>query len=197
VWDSDTIIWSQTRVVYTGRPAVASDGSGLQLLTRIYDLGGARPPVATPLPTPSSVRAGPPPTTQTYGVYFTDALLNPLDPSTSYSAQAAAGNVSATLSDPALPLRRPPDLFRLLYCDRPQFPANCLDGPAASGCRTSPCYVVPEVGRCLTSGCSGFEYGEYATLTVKGVTPGPDTVWVSAEVVGFTTSFSISGQCLP
>jgi hypothetical protein len=56
---------------------------------------------------------------------------------------------------------------------------------------------VPEVGRCRTDNCSGFQYGEYATLAVKGVTPGPDTVWVSAEVVGFTTSFPISGQCIP
>ncbi len=102
-----------------------------------------------------------------------------------------------TLLEPLQSLRRPPDLFRLLYCDRPQFPANCLDGPAASGCRTSPCYVVPDVGRCLTDSCNGFQYGEYATLAVKAKSIGPDTVWVSAEVVGFTTSFSIAGQCLP
>jgi hypothetical protein len=196
-WDSDTTIWSQTRVVYTGLPAFASDPSGWNLLTRIHDTGGARPPVATPPATPFTVHVGPPATTQTYGVYFTDALLNPLDPSTSYSVATATGNVTATMSAPALPLRRPPDLFRLLYCDLPRFPATCQDGPASSGCRTSPCYVVPEVGRCLTDSCSGFQYGEYATLTVKGANPGSDVAWVSAEVTGFTTSFSVAGQCLP
>jgi hypothetical protein len=130
-----------------------------------------------------------------YGVFFTDALLNPLDPSATYSAAATVGNVQASLTTPMLPLRPPPDLFRLLYCDKPQFPANCHDGPVEFGCRTSPCYVVPEVGRCLTDACSGFQYGAYADLAISGISgrSGDDVVWVSAHVAGTTTSFSISG----
>ena len=191
------MIWSQTRVVYTGRPAFQEDTLGRDLLTRIYDLGGAVPPAPTPPATPFSVVAGPPPTTAFYGVFFTDALLNPLDPGTSYSVAPEANNVLATLTKPALPLRQPPELFRLLYCDKPQFPASCHDGPVESGCRTAPCYVVPEVGLCLTAGCSGFQYGNYADLAIKGVTPGSDVVTVSATVANFTTSFSINGVVTP
>lgn len=197
-WDVDTIIWSQTRIVYTGLPSFAKDASGLNLLTRIHDLGGPTPPTPTPDATKFSVLPLPSATTQFYGVFFTDALLNPLDPATVYSATAVAGNVQATLSQPALVLKQPPDAFRLLYCDKPQFPASCSDGPVESGCQTAPCYVVPEVGRCLTGNCSGFEYGEYATLAVKGgETTGKDVVWVSAKVGGVTTSFAIEGQCGP
>jgi hypothetical protein len=205
-WDADTVIWSQTRVVYTGLPAFATDASGMNTLTRIYDFGGPIPPSPTPPATRFSVQAGTPatnttagtpPTTAFYGVFFTDALLNPLDPATTYSVTAAAGNVAASLSTPALPLRQPPDLFRLLYCDKPQFPANCHDGPVESGCRTTPCYLVPELGRCLTANCSGFEYGEYADLAITGSTVGYDVVWISATVGGVTTSFSIDGQCTP
>ncbi len=197
-WDSDTVLWTQTRVVYTGLPAFATDGSSKNTLTRIYDLGA--PPAPTAPPTPFSVHAGnpptTPPTTSIYGVFFTDALLNPLDPATTYSATPAAANVTASLTPPALPLRPPPALFRLLYCDKPQFPATCHDGPVESGCRTAPCYVVPEVGLCLTTNCTGFAYGEYADLSITGKQVGADIVWVSAKVAGVTTSFSIGGQCI-
>jgi hypothetical protein len=206
-WDADTIIWSQTRVVYTGLPAFAVNASGLNLLTRIYDVPGPPvPPSPTQDASPFLVHPGTPATSTTpalpgssefYGVFFTDALLNPLDPSATYTATPAAGHVSASLTTPALPLRPPPALFRLLYCDKPQFPATCHDGPVEAGCRTVPCYVVPEVGLCLTSNCSGFQYGEYAQLAITGGTNGEDTVWVSATVAHHTTSFSISGQCAP
>jgi hypothetical protein len=194
-WDADTIIWSQTRVVYTGLPFFAKDASGMNLLTRIYDVGA--PPSPTPDATPISVNVGPPATTAFYGVFFTDALLNPLDPSTTYAASPVANHVTASLTPPAVPLRPSPDLFRILYCDKPQFPANCHDGPVESGCQTSPCYEVPEVGRCLTASCSGFQYGEYARLAVTAATVGPDVVWISAKVADHTTSFPFAGQALP
>ncbi len=198
-WDADTVIWTQTRVVYTGLPAFATDGFG-NTLTRIYDLvapPAPTPPAPTPPATLFSVSAGPPPSTEFYGVFFTDALLNPLDPATTYSAAPLVGNVTASLSTPGVPLRPPPALFRLLYCDQPQFPANCYDGPVESGCRTAPCYVVPEVALCLTASCSGFQYGNYAALAITGSKVGPDTVWVSAKIAGVTTSFGIAGQCTP
>ncbi len=205
-WDADTVIWSQTRVVYTGLPAFAKDTFNMNTLTRIYNFGGATPPSPTPPATSFSVQAGTPatttsagtpPTTEFYGVFFTDALLNPLDPAATYSAAAAAGNVTASLTLLGVPLRPPPALFRLLYCDKPQFPAKCHDGPVELGCSTAPCYVVPEVGLCLTANCSGFEYGEYAELAITGSRVGSDTVSVSAKVAGQTTTFSISGQCTP
>jgi hypothetical protein len=196
-WDADGVIWSQTRVVYTGLPAFLVDGSSRNLLTRIHDLAGPTPPAPTAPPTPFLVHAGPPPTSTLFGVFFTDALLNPLDPEAEYLATSAAGNVTASLTVPSLPLRPPPATFRLLYCDRPQLPASCHDGPVESGCRTAPCYVVPEVGFCLTASCGGFAYGQYADLSVGGSRPGADIVWVSATVADVTTSFSIAGQCVP
>jgi len=185
-WDADTVIWSQTRVVYTGLPRVV-----------FTDVGVAKPPLFEPPPAPFSVRAGPPPTTSLYDLFVTDPLLNP--PAAEYAVSAAFGNVAAALSPspPAPPLRQPPEQFRLLYCDAPAFPATCHDGPVESGCRTAPCYVVPEVGLCATSACSGFTYGDYATLGITGQRVGPDTVWVSAKVADVTTSFGYSGQCLP
>jgi hypothetical protein len=208
-WDSDTVLWTQTRVVYTGLPFFATDTSSNNALTRIYDLDKATP-LAPPAPTPSVaeflVHAGDdqahppiPPSSVMYGVFFTDALLNPLDPGATYSAASTAGNVRASLTTPALPLRPPPDLFRLLYCDKPVFSgATCHDGPVEFGCRTSPCYVVPEVGRCLTDNCSGFQYGSYADLTISGITgkAGDDIVWVSATVAKTTTSFGVKGTAV-
>ena len=66
-----------------------------------------------------------------------------------------------------------------------------------SGCRTSPCYIVPEVGRCLTDNCSGFQYGAYGDLAVTCVEIGPDRVWVTTEVEGSAVSFALDGQCTP
>jgi hypothetical protein len=194
-WDADTVIWSQTRVVYTGLPGFAV-ASGLNELTRVFDLGGAVP-LPTPQPAPFVVHFGPPATSAVYGLFFTDILLNPLDPAATYSVATATENVQASLIGPALPFRQPPSLFRLLYCDRPQFPAVCHDGPVESGCRTSPCYVVPEVGRCLTDNCSGLQYGAYGNLVVTCAKVGPDTVWVSTEVAGEKVSFTFAGQCTP
>ncbi len=204
-WDADTVLWTQTRVVYGGLPAFAVDASSWNVLTRIYDLDDATssaPPGATPAATPFYVHSGDmtasppvPPTTEPYGVFFTDALLNPLDPTTEYSAASVSGNVQVSLTTPMLPLRTPPSLFRLLYCDSPQFPAECHDGPVEFGCRTSPCYVVPEVGRCVTDHCSGFQYGTYATLSISGIPgrAGRDAASVSAKLAGVTTSFSLPG----
>jgi hypothetical protein len=196
-WDADTVIWSQTRVVYTGNPAFGIDAAGGNVFTRVFDPGIARPPMPTPQPAPFAVRAGPPPTSAVYGLFFTDYFLNPLDPSAGYSVASALGNVTASITGPAVPLREPPNLFRLLYCDGPQFPATCHDGPVESGCRTAPCFVVPEVGRCLTDQCRGFQYGRYADLIIEGKRAGPDTVWVSVELEGSTTSFPFAGTCTP
>jgi hypothetical protein len=187
-WDADTIIWSQARVVYTGLP---------QLF--VAAPGGAVPPLAEPPPPPFSVRAGPPPTTSFYEILFTDILLNPLGATATYGVGTALGNVTATLwpEEPMEPFRQPPEEFRLLYCDAPAFPAACHDGPVEAGCRTSPCYLVPEVGLCGTAGCSGFTYGDYASLAIGGRTVGPDIVWVSASVGARGTTFGFSGQCVP
>ena len=187
-WDADTVIWTQTRVVYTGLPKLY-----------LYDFGSSGPPFSERPPAPFSVHAGPPTSTSFYGLFYTDILLNPLDSRAIYFAGSAFGNVTASVwpPSPLVPFRQPPEQFRLLYCNNPQFPAECHDGPVESGCRTSPCYVVPDVGLCGTANCSGFPYGNYATLAVEGKKVGADTVWVAAQVAGILTTFGFSGQCIP
>jgi hypothetical protein len=187
LWDASTVIWSQARVVYKGLPRIF-----------VSDAGGA-PPDAGTVPTPFTVHAGPPPTSVSYDLVFTDIFLNPLLADSTYGAASWFGNVQATIApvSPVVPFRQPPELFRLLYCDRPEFPATCHDGPVESGCRTSPCYVVAETGLCGTDGCSGFQYANPAVLNVTGAKAGPDHVQVSATVAGTTTSVVVSGVCLP
>ncbi|MGA8890426.1 MAG: hypothetical protein WB493_02575 [Anaeromyxobacteraceae bacterium] len=187
-WDADTFVWSQTRVVYTGLPRLYMSATG-----------GSVPPLAEPAPAPFSVHAGPPPTISFYDLFFTDILLNPLDLQATYRVESTLGNVTARFwpGVPAEPFRQPPEQFRLLYCDATAFPASCHDGPMEAGCRSSPCYLVPDVGLCGTAACAGFPYGNYAALGVEGRTVGPDTVWVSASIAGKETAFGFQGQCVP
>jgi len=198
-WDADTVIWTQTRIVYTGLPAIAVNASGQEELSRLYSLGGTtEPPAPTSPPTPFALPVPPATAFVDFGAFFTDILLNPPDPSATYQATTLNGLASAQMSTPELPLRSPPDLFRLLYCDKPQFPATCHDGPLESGCVTSPCYEVPEVGLCLTDNCSGFQYGSTGTVKVGPCdASGTETVLVSATVANAVTTFPVSGSCGP
>jgi hypothetical protein len=188
-WDADAVLWTQARVLYTGHPAFAREAAtGKELLTRLYGYGS--PPAPTLPPAPFTVLAGPPPTSEQYGVFFTDQHLNPLSSFTTFGAQSVIGNVTASLTDPSGTADSLGTTFRMLYCDKPTAPATCHDGPADQGCRTSPCYLTTEVGQ-------AFQYGNHAMLTVTCANPGPDQVQVFATVENVTSVFSISGQCLP
>jgi hypothetical protein len=190
-WDADTVLWAQGRVLYTGHPAFAREAAtGRELLTRLYVPAYGSPPAGTLPPAPFTVFAGPPPTTEQYGVFFTDQHLNPLSSFTTFGAEPVIGNVSASLTDPSGTADSLGTSFRSLYCDRASPPAVCRDGPADQGCVTSPCYLQTDVGR-------SFHYGNFATLSVTCVNPGRDQVQVLATVEDVTTAFSISGECLP
>jgi hypothetical protein len=165
VWDADTIIWTETRVLYTGLPWFASDARG-ELLSRYYDTG--TPPDPTPAAdlTPD-LYIGPPATYVDYGAFLSDAMLNPLTSFATYEASTMTGAAEVKL-EPVLNPYAGPDSFRLLYCNAPagQKPTLCSDGPVESACRTTPCYVVPEVGLCRTGNCSGLVYGTYGALRI-------------------------------
>jgi hypothetical protein len=190
-WDADTVLWTQTRVLYTGHPFKARDGSGRELFMRLYGDGLGSPPAPTPAAPPFAVYMGPPPTTEFYGVFFADQHLNPLSGAfTTFDAEAFVGNVTAKLTRPSATADSVGTLYRMLYCDSPYAPATCLDGPADQACLAPRCYLQTDVGR-------EFMYGNYATLAVTCAQPGPDTVEVRATVEGVTTPTWISGECLP
>jgi hypothetical protein len=179
------VLWTQTRVLYTGWPAYGRNVSGNELFTRVH-LGGT-PPDPTPPVAPFSVPVA---STQLFDVFFTDVFLNPMSSFTNFGAEALAGNVSARLSTPFHTADSIATGFRLLYCDNPQQPAVCHDGPADQGCRTAPCYIQTDIGR-------WFYYGNPARLTIQGVRPGPDIVNILATIDNVSSVLPFSGQCVP
>lgn len=190
-WDSDTVLWTQARVLYTGHPEVrrvAAGGSTDELFTRLYVSGA--PPAGTQTPLPFTVRKGPPPTTAFYDVFFTDRFFNPMSSFTTFGAEALLGNVTATLSAVAHTADSLATTFRMLYCGDPALPSTCRDGPSDQGCRTSPCYLKTEVG-------AGFTYGNDALLSISCEELGPDAVQVRATIENVSSVFSISGECVP
>jgi hypothetical protein len=190
-WDADTVLWAQGRVLYTGHPAFAREAAtSRDLLTRLYEPSYGSPPSPTLSVAPFTVTAGPPPSSEQYGVFFTDQHLNPLSSFTTFGAEAVIGNVTASLTGPSHTADSLNMSFRSLYCDKQTSPAVCRDGPADQGCQTSPCYLTTEIGR-------WFYYGNYATLSVTCSKAGPDQVQVFATVENVTSAFSISGECLP
>jgi hypothetical protein len=189
-WDADTILWTQARVVYTGHPAFGADASG-NLFSRFFALG--TPPAATPRAPPFSVAVG---ATQSYGVFFADENLNPMSAFTTYAVRSALGNVNPVLVGPDVAIDTLGARFRLLYCDQPQAPATCFEGTADEACRTSPCYVVPDLALCSTGTCTGFIYGNTAEVIIKGVSVGSDRVEASTAQEGVTTSILLPGTCV-
>lgn len=185
-WDANTVLWTETRVLYTGYPAYRQDGAGYELFTRVHR--GGSPPAPTPAVSPFVVFAEPP-STEVYDVFFTDAFLNPMSSFTTFGAESLSGNVTAKMSEPAHTADSLATTFRFRYCDRPVQPATCRDGPADAGCRTSPCYVQTDVG-------TSFLYGNPAILSITGAKKGPDVVMMSATIENVTWAFSFSGQCL-
>ncbi len=186
VWDEDTIIWTETRVLYTGTPWFGSDASG-ELFSRYYESG--TPPDPTPaVPHEVSVSVGPPSVYIDYGVFASDAMLNPISPLAKYEVTTMTGKVTAKL-DSLINTLPGTGNFRLLYCDKPagSDPTQCFDGPVEYACRTVPCYVVPEVGLCRTDNCSGLVYGTNGAIRILPGSLEKDQP-VGVDTVNFTVT---------
>ncbi len=203
-WDADTILWTQTRVLYSGAPAYLENAGNLYL-SRFFTTGA--PPSPTPWPTEFVVYAPKPATNTTpavpgtsvtYPFFLTDDRLNPMTSSAKFAATAAAGHVDASLSGPYATSNLLGHSFRMLYCDKPDGSGTCLDGPAEYACQTAPCYVVPEVGLCRTAACTGLITGNPGSVTITGVSVGPDTVYVSTTIDGvrYDAVPWVNGVCL-
>jgi hypothetical protein len=196
-WNDDTVIWAQTRVVYTGYAMQFLDPITFgNAASRWYQAGA--PPAATVQPTFSLVKDG----STTRGLFFTDENFNVLVPATSYAGGSNSDDVSATIEVFATTVF--PGLaadmgltYRTLYCDAedPAAATVCAGGTPEIACTTEPCYAVPDVGLCASGTCNGFTYGRYGAATINCTDVGGGSVSASATVEGIKTTVSISGTC--
>jgi hypothetical protein len=116
-WDDDATIWTETRVLYTGLPAVAEA-------------------------TPASIVAAPS-STRLVDFLFQDSNLNPLAPiATSYAASSVFASSTATLVRTPAELDDLGIAFTQRYCDRP---AGAVGAVCSAACASAPCYAVSTV----------------------------------------------------
>ncbi len=131
-----------------------------------------------------------------YDAFIADAMLNPITPLATYEVSTMTGRASAKLERLTNTFPGTGN-FRLLYCNASagNNPTTCLDGPVESACKTTPCYVVPEVGLCRTGNCSGILYGTDAAhqgpaaSSRRRKTAGTDTVNFTVTIDGIVTWF--------
>ncbi len=191
VWDANTVIWAETRILYTGFPYVFM-ASGDDTASRFYDSGA--PPDPTLPPTFHVKGATPgPASTQTFGVYFADENFNQVTSSTAYSIAAlGTGIVTVKYQIPPNAVDNLNMTFTQQYCDKPAPPATC-----GNVCSSSPCYVVTNVGNCSPTACSGFAYGNFGQVAVTGVGAGTDTVQAVATINSVGTAIYMGGDTYP
>ncbi len=190
-WDADTVIWTETRVLYTGTPWFGANPmvgpfSNYQK-TAMDPITGSIADLAVTL-TPSMFAS--------YDAFIADAMLNPMTPLATYEVSTMTGRATAKLERISNYFPGTGN-FRMLYCNASagNNPTKCLDGPVESACQTTPCYVVPEVGLCRTGSCSGLLYGTDAAIRVlpgsleKDQPEGVDTVNFTVTIDGIVTWF--------
>jgi hypothetical protein len=173
-WDADTVIWAETRVLYTGE-AVVPDSRWLNATDEILLPG----PTTTPTFHVSSVAM--PPTSQAFAIYTSDANFNALATSATFDVKALAGNVTPMITSSPRTVDSLGMSFQQQYCNAPP-PTTAV---CAQTCTSVPCYRWTKV--------SGFKYGNRGTVSITGAKTGPDTVKCTAVVGGISTLFSISG----
>lgn len=162
-WDAQTLIWSETRVLYTGYTQWAQVGPN-NVASRFYK--SPVPPTPSPQPTFSvlAAQAGPPPvpaTSDFIPVYFTDENFNLPTSRTAYATSVPTG-AKLTASFGATPPMPQADLlgmnFTAQFCDRP-VPTNPTT-QCFSSCLFPICYAVTNVGN--------FGYGAFGGVTITG-----------------------------
>ncbi len=213
-WNANTVIWAETRVLYSGFPIVmtvanpAPPPATEEEASRFYDTGA--PPDATPTPTWGTVQnpiyGSPGPlTTDTLGVVFMDRNFNAIIPAASYSVgPLGTGVVTARYTHLPTTVDNLGMSFTQQYCDSNP-PPSAANGwivtPTSCGnvCTTTPCYVVANVGNCDGTTCSGFSYGSWATAVITGScnAPGADTVEATCTMNSVATPVDVSGYCYP
>ncbi|HET8723140.1 MAG TPA: hypothetical protein VFM53_02975, partial [Anaeromyxobacteraceae bacterium] len=183
-WNRNTVIWAETRILFTGSYANARFYSG--------DL-------AAPSPVSSFVVDSPTPgpaTSQKVLVNFSDASLNlPAGTGTpTFSVTSSNGHAGAAYSVGPAPVEasrlNQVMTFTQQYCSEPNLGSTC-----SNVCPTAPCYVVTNVGACnaARTTCTGFSYGASGQVTITGVSAGTDTVTATVTAGGGAASVSLPG----
>ena len=167
VWDADTTLWAETRILYTDYMAavkpVTGPDAGLELASRFF---GASPPPARSAPVTFTVlaaKAGPPPvpaTSTEVPLVVTDKNFNLLNSKYIYGAAKTAGTFTAAFALGGEPTTFDAIgmLYRQFYCST-QTPTDVAT-QCASTCNWAPCYIVSDV--------SQFSYGRQGALTITG-----------------------------
>jgi len=208
-WDSNTVIWTETRMLFTGPAARIADlGAGRIAGSQFYTTGSLpEPDTALPFTVKSSTPG--PATSQTYSVVFTDKNFNSLSPSATYAIQPIGNGVSVRYAFGPFPRAGVGVSFTQQYCTKSNLEQITADQTCANVCPSngstisSPCYVVTNVGGCSPgasprAGCTGFAYGSVGTAVVTGdATAGPETVQATATVGGTLYPISVDGTVLP
>jgi hypothetical protein len=180
-WDSNTVVWAETRVLYSGYATLVSTTPGLEDQSRFYT-GGASPPVPSAAPRFSLSATQQPPPSQTFGMYFTDSNFNLLAAATSFSVAPITGSESARFTT------TPPQLDRLGLSFTQQFCTAPTGGTCASSCSSSPCFIVSNV--------AGYSYGNYGVVqvTAGGIPASNVEVRATSTYGGVATPISLFGD---
>ncbi len=163
-WDADAVVWAETRVLYTGGPAVV-----------------------TTLPAPPAVTvtssAGGTATSKALDFWFQDQNLNPLSPAkTTYAVSSSSATSSPTLTLAPATVDNLGLSFAQEYCAEAPgtAPVTC-----SNVCPSAPCYVRTAV--------SSFSKGSHGEVTILGGSkPGTDVVYVAPTVAGITYPRALS-----
>jgi putative metal-binding protein len=184
-WDANTIIWAETRILYTGYVERAFDG-GDDWLSRMFTAaqGGTLPdPTAWPsftglLASTTTPAPGTPPESRSYGVFMTDLNLNRPNYKNTYGVSKSAGaKFTVVMNDAPTTVDGLGMLFRQLYCDG-SAPASC-----ATSCNWTQCVRRSDI--------TSFEYGSFGSVTITaGNAAESGCAWVTASL---RTTNTISG----
>jgi len=178
-WDAKTIIWAETRVLYTGYTVGAFQG-GTNLASRFF--ASPVPPAPSPQPTFAVTASvtGPPPipaTSDSISLYFADANFNLPTSRTTYAASIDAGaKATATFGAAG----NPDSIDGLGMAFTTQFCNAANAAACASSCLHPVCHPTSNVG--------SFGYGAFGYLTVTGGTQ-PD-----GGVCAYATSTLTTGS---
>jgi hypothetical protein len=186
-WDADTVIWAETRVLYSGLVTTHFIAPDHQI-SRF-----AATHVGLPAPTPTQpfqvwvkTDTSPAQGTSVYA-YFADANFNPPTPRTSYALSTVGLVTAKWMTTPPTPGYSTGVGLSQLYCSTPT-PTNISTECDAVSCNYAPCYVVTNIG--------AFNYGTgaYVRLDPKA-DPDPGAgLNATATFNGLGTSISVNGS---
>jgi hypothetical protein len=157
-WDQSTTLWTETRIVYSGKGVVLLDSNDDEFISRYFDPRAVKLP-----PTPTArIKDIPliPDQAKDLGLWFADANFNVLAPTVKYSVEIGMGDpitASLTGTPPMRPSREEGFFFVQQYCDGAS-PANC----------GMICPPSPATQQCvIKSAVTTFEYGTAGTVRIK------------------------------